>query len=230
MFQMMQLSRIFCPALLSVTFFLTIPTDGRPQTCPAACQCKIPWALCKEGRIKDLAGFLNTKVTALSLHEYDIGTLESNSFSELQIPIWKLQILNSNLHTIKRNAFTGLNKIEGLDLVRNNIQNIEGDAFAGLPHLSTINLQTNKIKELQPQMFEGLKLTHLNLDHNLLTTLNPKVFKNIGLITVRDNPLHCDCKLKEVENILSNKISGATCSSPEDMRDKDWSELRKLNC
>ncbi|KAJ9598302.1 hypothetical protein L9F63_010980 [Diploptera punctata] len=224
----MKLPLIIHPALLSV-IILAVSTNGE-QTCPAPCQCKIPWALCKRGKIQDLAGFSNDKVTALSLHEYDIGTLKSDSFSEVMIPIWKLQILKSNLHTIKKNAFKGLEKVEGLDLVHNNIENIEAGAFDGLPHLTTINLQSNNIKVLKPKMFKGLKLSHLHLDHNQLTSLNPTVFENIGLITVRDNPLDCNCYLKMVEITLGNKISGATCNSPENLRNQEWTVLKKLRC
>ena len=138
--------------------------------------------------------------------------------------------INSTRKAIKRNAFSGLNKIEGLDLVRNNIENIEAGAFAGLPKLTTINLQTNKIKVLKPEMFVGLRLNQLLLDHNQLNTLNPNVFKNIGLTSVRDNPLNCECYLKMVEITLNSRITGATCSSPENLRNEDWNVLRTLKC
>ncbi|PSN31010.1 hypothetical protein C0J52_20470 [Blattella germanica] len=225
----MSLTTLIPTGLLHILFIIAL-INAEVQNCPKDCKCLIPWAVCKEGKLEDLAEFTDERITALSLHRYNIGTLESNSLSALKIPVWKIQITESNLQTVKRDAFKGLDKLQAIQLNRNNIKQIETGAFAGLPELTTINLQNNQIQTLEPGVFEGVHLTHLHLDHNLLNSLNPEVFKNVALTTIRDNPLSCDCSLKTVKNILGSKLNGVTCGSPENLKNKNWDILTSLNC
>jgi Leucine-rich repeat (LRR) protein len=228
-------------------------------TCAKGCKCLGPWANCISGNIEDLSGQFGSQIETISLQSYKIVVIEANAFSELKIPnLWKLDVLDCDVVTIKRNAFNGLQDLLSLHLDNNKIEIIEPGAFSGVFKLNTLSFQHNKLKTLESGMFEGLvNLNLLNLNDNLLKSLKPWVFEkaqSLTTILVKENwietvdrsileglnksaqlymgknPLVCNCALKKEWPVLRDRIVGATCHSPSNLAGNSWDSLQDLNC
>lgn len=247
-----------CAVLLIVHLAQSSVTDLSP-TCSRSCKCLGPWARCISGRIEDLPGHFGPQIETMSLQSFNIGTIEANAFSDLKLPnFWKLDIVHCGVVTIKRNAFSGLKDLLSLHLDNNEIEIIEPGAFFGVLKLNSLSFQHNKIKSLQYGVFEGLdNLNLLNLNNNFLKSLKPKIFERVHTLTtiflkenlmesinssaleglnkavqiyMDKNPLVCNCALKKEWSVLRDRITGATCSSPQNVAGEGWDVLQGVNC
>lgn len=255
---MLPLSTACAVLLLTINPAHSTVTDLTP-TCAKGCKCLGPWANCISGNIEELPGHFGPQIETVSLQSYNIVVIEANAFAKLKIPnLWKLDILNCDVVTIKRNSFNGLQDLLSLHLDNNQIEIIEAGAFYGVFKLNSLSLQHNKLKTLEFGMFEGLvNLNLLNLNDNLLKSLKPRVFEkaqSLTTILVKENwietvdrsileglnksaqfymgknPLVCDCALKKEWRVLRDRIVGATCRSPSSLAGSSWDVLQGLNC
>jgi Leucine-rich repeat (LRR) protein len=255
---MLSLSTVCAVLLLAINPAHSITADLIPA-CAKDCKCLGPWANCINGNVEDLPGHFGPPIETMSLQSYNIVVIEANAFSQLRIPnLWKLDIFHSDVVTIKKNAFSGLQDLLSLHLDNNKIEVIEAGAFFGVSKLNSLSFQHNKLKTLESGMFEGLaNLNLLNLNDNLLKSLKPNVFeKALSLTTilvkengidtidrsaleglnksaqfyVGKNPLVCNCALKKEWPVLRDRIIGATCGSPSNLAGNSWDVLQGLNC
>ncbi|PNF40160.1 hypothetical protein B7P43_G09767 [Cryptotermes secundus] len=255
---MLPLSRVCAVLLLVINPAHSTVTDLTP-TCAKGCKCLGPWAKCIRGNVKDLPGHFGPQIETISLQSYNIVSIEANAFSEFKVlNLWKLDILNCEVVTIKRNAFNGLQELLSLHLDNNEIEIIEAGAFSALLKLNTLSFQHNKLKTLDSGMFDGLvSLNLLNLNDNLLKSLKPRLFEKAQFLTtilvkenwietvdrsileglnktaqlyIGKNPLVCNCALKKEWPLLRDRIVGATCLSPSNLAGSSWNVLEGLNC
>jgi Leucine-rich repeat (LRR) protein len=255
---MLPLSTVCAVLLLAVNFSHSTTADLVP-TCAKDCKCLGPWANCINGNLEDVPGHFGPQIETMSIQSYNITVIEANTFSGLKIPnLWKLDILNCDVVTIKKNAFSGLQELVSLHLDNNKIEVIEAGAFNGVSKLNSLSFQHNKLKTLELGMFEGLvNLNSLNLNDNLLKSLKPNVFvkaRSLTTILVKENmietigrsaleglnksarfyvgknPLVCNCTLKKEWPVLRDRIMGATCGSPSNLAGNSLDVLQSLNC
>ena len=91
-----------------------------------------------------------------------------------------LSLTNDQITTIPNKVFSGLSKLETLNLGGNRLT-IPKEVFSGLSNLRTLNLYGNEMTELPKEVFSGLsKLEGLYLQANLLTELPKEVFSGLS--------------------------------------------------
>jgi len=130
----------------------------------------------------------------LDLSKNDITGLKSENF----VGLANLQDLNLNqnkLQTIGNYTFKHLTSLVGLHLVnQTNIVSLHKYDFAGLDKLETLDLQFNQISTIDPQSFSGLaSIKAISLNHNRLTTIQAGTFSglaNLRSINLLGNHIH----------------------------------------
>lgn len=125
----------------------------------------------------------------------NVPSIGKHSFWGLQ----NLKVLNltyNNLTSIGMDDFRGLINLKELYLSHNHIENMPSETFFHCTSLKILDLAYNHISVLMTRVFRMLaKLLTLDLSGNPLDDLNPEVFKDIQMLTV----FRCrDCMLARV--------------------------------
>ncbi|XP_074653069.1 toll-like receptor 1 [Tubulanus polymorphus] len=97
------------------------------------------------------------------------------------------------------------NFLDVLYLPDNGITHLASDTFRGVtPILQYISLRANKLTSIPRDLFAPLQfLKAVDLSSNLLTVVAPDQFKALRgfwSLTLADNPLVCDCRLRDLRN------------------------------
>lgn len=174
--------------------------------------------------------FNGLPITTLNLKDNGIENIEEGAFEDMEFlktisleqnrlkqfsPDWfgnganlKELILNENIiEYIPEKAFgklVGPNDFS-IQIAKNNINEIHVDAFRDLktdqPIRKEILLAYNKIKELNENIFAGIRLSRLDLMHNLLECVSDEFLKKIIVTEINfgSNPLKKDC-LEKIKN------------------------------
>ncbi|XP_053624397.1 insulin-like growth factor-binding protein complex acid labile subunit isoform X1 [Plodia interpunctella] len=201
------------------TILMAMGGEGAEMTCPDECLCRITFepedgsslcVLCSRGGMRSVPiDYLdrNAHVIAISAPPENPNFLNIGPIFTQPVPfanLRELQIANSNVPSIGKYSFWGLQNLRLLNLTHNNLTSIDADNFRGLinltelyldhnnieqmpsetfmhlPALTTLILSNNKISTLVPRLFRMLaKLNTLDLSNNPLAELNPEVFKDI---------------------------------------------------
>jgi protein toll len=89
-----------------------------------------------------------------------------------------------------------------LNIENNNITQLVNASELGFDNVSMILASGNQIKEVHPsQIPESLQA--LQLHDNQIERINQTVFKSIKSISLRNNPLICDCKTTELLGFIT---------------------------
>ncbi|XP_043912079.1 leucine-rich repeat transmembrane protein FLRT3 [Protopterus annectens] len=137
-------------------------------------------------------------------------------------------ILDGNLlnnRGITDKVFMNLENLMELSLVRNSFTSPP----LNLPSTSLrrLYLQENHINHIAPNTFPYMsQLYRLDMSNNNLSSLPRGVFDNLENLTqlfLRNNPWHCDCKMKWTRDWLRTlptkvNVRGLMCQSPEKVR------------
>ncbi|XP_071169162.1 vasorin-like [Mytilus edulis] len=145
----------------------------------------------------------------------------NRNFTQIpNLPADSIQLIFSQnkISSIKDADFSGLLKLNILDLNNNEITRIENGAFSDIHTLGTLKLQHNKISSIEPDSFTGLpNLTGLDLSFNNLTTVKANMFDRVArllLLLLNNNPLSC-CTMGDFFEWKSNqthlKVFRGTC-------------------
>ena len=90
------------------------------------------------------------------------------------------------------NAFSGLSRLKYIDIVRADVTDIRY-IFQGLTALTHLGLEGNKISQLDPDEFKDLKsLSYLDLDGNGISVASPDAFNGLSkllYLSLSGNPL-----------------------------------------
>lgn len=148
---------------------------------------------------------LLVRLEELYIGQNDFVVLEANSFKGLS-NLRKLDITGATqLERIAKATFNDNLNIENIILASNRkLQLIDDGALVGLPYLRHIVLRENAFKTFSENMLPWNELKSLEL---------------------ADNPIHCDCKLLWLTNLLSVKNLTLQCASPIQLKSK---QLRTL--
>jgi hypothetical protein len=127
-------------------------------------------------------------------------------------------------------------KLKYLDLDKNAITALDNNVFNSLTGLRELILSNNELKSLNSGLFTSQKNLHkLLLRNNTLTTIDMATVEplnNFKDLNLNDNPLLCDCNLKDaLLIIISRHVEyDATCDTPDLLRGKSWELLQLLPC
>lgn len=102
----------------------------------------------------------------------------------------KLVLNRNEIVNIFEGSFTGLTKLESLDLSLNNLT-ILANVFKPLKNLQHLNLSRNKIEFIHENYFNNWLLQHLDVSHNNLRKLAPgalQLLPNLARLLLTDNP------------------------------------------
>lgn len=118
----------------------------------------------------------------LDVSNTNILELTRNAFSAAS-NLTYLNLAYNNLTSIQTSVFIGANVLMRLDLSYNEIASLSVNAFCGLQSISQIFLTGNRLKELHSDIFKDNEyLEKVSFEGNLLTTIQPEVFRNMRRI------------------------------------------------
>lgn len=164
-----------------------------------------------------------TSLIELRLYGHNVTVLRAHSFNANALE--KLQILRlsySQLNTIQRDAFVGLNNLTLLDLTDNKIHTIEDGAF-DLHRVTKLYMAFNELTTLSDSIFCKLpNLQEVKLQYNLLKHIGRSLYclTNIGQIYLDSNSIE-DINLLEFVKLpqlstLSLRKSGFSFDATSD--------------
>ena len=154
-------------------------------------------------------------------------TLSSEIFDDLKYSLKTLSMINANLLPDNLLSLRGLQSLEEVTLSWNNIEYIPVGAFLGLSNVAKIDLGHNKISSLTRYQLEGTEgsLSNLILDSNRIKTLDQctfSMFNQLSTLSIRDNPLTCDCYLLTLLEPFFNEAIHFDCYEPRTVKLIDW--------
>ena len=128
-----------------------------------------------------------TTVTELTLESVGLTSLRADDFAGLT-DLKELRLTgNKQLLALPSGVFSGLTKMETLNLGNNRIPALRAEAFSGLSALETLNLERNRLPALPAGVFSGLtKLKTLSLSANLLTAFPAGMFSGLAELETLD--------------------------------------------
>ncbi|KAL0961778.1 hypothetical protein UPYG_G00331610 [Umbra pygmaea] len=155
---------------------------------------------------------------SLDLCENRISSLICSDFVNLT-ELTQLYLYNNNICELERCVFEHLHALKVLKLGGNHILTLNG-AFSGLQRLEILQLQGNKLSSIKKEEFENLKsLKHLYLYDNQITSMEDGAFEGIINLTnleltankitsgaIRDNVFKGLSNLRRL-SISSNRIT-----------------------
>ncbi|XP_050439499.1 toll-like receptor 6 [Adelges cooleyi] len=155
-------------------------------------------------------------------HQYTPSSLETIDISYNEIPV------------VTKDLIVGTNKVTYLNLSHNSIDEIRPGVLGNLTslktfdlsfnslgmmnnlgnmpaNLSTLLLSNNKLKKLPKEILNVVpKLIEFEAENNLITSLPPEIAKVAGKgpnISVKGNPIECDCALIPIKRMLNSKLT-----------------------
>lgn len=138
----------------------------------------------------------------LKLHANEIAEIDDFAFSGL-IKLQTLDLLNNKLSVIRRQTFAGLPSLATLHLSMNQIAIIEDDALA-LPNLKVLSLDDNKLKRLSDNIFTHLhKIESIGLAENELQHIG-RAFDELTAVVV------ISLKRNQINDINLNQFARLT--------------------
>ncbi|KAF0286969.1 Leucine-rich repeat-containing protein 70 [Amphibalanus amphitrite] len=125
-----------------------------------------------------------------------------------ELPQLRRLELHGDLGELRFDAFSGVPRLERLDVSRCRLEDVSQDAFLGLGRLTVLDLSHNALTELAAETFSPLSsLRELYLHHNHLSWLSPEVLSGIRpkLLQLQHNPWECTCQLAFLSAAMTNK-------------------------
>lgn len=148
-------------------------------------------------------------------------TSVQNSALEKFTNLKSLSLRQNQIDVLQDHAFAGLSRLQVLDLAHNGIVAISGASLQHLPQLVTLDLTHNFLRALTADMVAPLpSISEIRLDGNDITLIAEsavEMLKPNHSLSLRENPLNCDCTLRPFANWLKNSSIasvGAVCSTP----------------
>lgn len=147
-------------------------------------------------------------------------TSVQNGALEKYTSLKSLSLRQNQIDVLQDHAFAGLSRLQILDLAHNGIVAISGASLQHLPQLVTLDLTHNFLRALTADMVAPLpSIGEIRLDGNDITLIAAAAvekFKPNHSLSLRENPLNCDCTLRPFANWLKNSSNsvGAVCSTP----------------
>ncbi|XP_028314387.1 reticulon-4 receptor [Gouania willdenowi] len=169
--------------------FLVMWLNLVPQTdsCPAKCVCYSeprPTVACQQQGLFSIPTDIPVRSQRIFLQSNKLTVVKSTSFSSCH-NLTVLWLYSNNISYLEAGAFSGLEKLEELDIGDNsNLRTISSSAFQGLTKLHTLHLHRCGLSELPVKVFRGMfSLQYLYLQDNYILTLHEDTFLDLANLT-----------------------------------------------
>ena len=127
-----------------------------------------------------------TMVERIDLSTNHMTEISEGTFSQL-VSLKFLHLERNNITTITRGHFVQMSQLEQLVLNQNSLQSLAPFTFRDLVNLQNLDLSYNQLRTLPNNTFQTdwpeihpSKLQVLNLNNNLLDTIEPEAFKGLN--------------------------------------------------
>ncbi|KFM64463.1 Slit-like protein, partial [Stegodyphus mimosarum] len=166
----------------------------------------------------------------LQLIDIDYSSIYSVDQVFLAPHLKSLSITDSKVSSIHDYAFEALKELEYLYLQGNSITVLKRSMFSKPSQLRMIRLNRNQLRHLPEDLFEYMpNLRALELNMNQFTILNEKEFslamKQLYVLSMTDNPLRCDCRLRWIVKSKKPRSFEARCTLPKNLNRVPLQEL-----
>jgi len=170
--------------------------------------------------------------TSIDLSFNNISKLHEDTLQDLR-GLFMLKLANNKISSLPKSLFRNQDILFLLDLRDNRIESLDKELFNGLIALESLNLNKNKLKSIPDGLFEKNSLLRtISLESNLFSYPPANIPSRVK-ITLKNNPIQCDCELKD---ILSNPtiknqirdIDVITCDNYKHLSTKN--ALAELDC
>uniref|UniRef100_T1KTD7 Ig-like domain-containing protein n=1 Tax=Tetranychus urticae TaxID=32264 RepID=T1KTD7_TETUR len=139
------------------------------------------------------------------LRKASIEKIHKTAFFKL-VQLIELDLAYNFLKSVPIDAFQHIPKLKILDLSFNQIEVLKDNSFHSLNNLKTLLLNDNRIKKININAFVGLwSLEELQLRDNLLSYMPSKALSPLNAthtLYLSGNKWHCDCKMRNLRQIL----------------------------
>ena len=192
------------------------------------------------------AGLTQLKTLDLSLNS--LRVIPKDVFIPLQNSLERLDLSGNILKSIELGALDGMSSLKTLELNDNKMASLQNGLFNHLVRLSSLNLQENKLSSLPDKIFSNQKrlsilnlasnsfsdlpqatlqvskeLISLDLSHNqihMFGVCTANKFPNLEFLSLKSNPLHCDCNLLLLKESQPNLNIEGICTSPTEFENQ----------
>ncbi|XP_013191130.2 uncharacterized protein LOC106135392 [Amyelois transitella] len=164
------------------------------------------------------------------LRNCSIGQIDERAFKDLTNLV-ELDLSQNLLTQIPMATFKHVPFLRDLILAQNPIRIIHSDSLTNLGSLVKLDLSRCEIREIAPNAFRNVQaLVSLKLNENQLRDLpllSLEKLQNLKTIDFSDNPLVCDCRLRNLKIWLleKNLTPTSTCSGPARLANRKFAEL-----
>jgi reticulon-4 receptor-like 2 len=209
------------------------------------------------------SGLTNLALLDMSFNE--ISEIIPGTFVDMN-SLEYLILYSNRIKLLHNDEFRGLLKLKFIDITGNELQYLHPDSFLGLPNFQDLNLKINfglQIPTLS-NFINSSSLLHLDISHCNVISLSVETFANVSALEelglrnnnlrtldidilralpklstlyLQDNPLQCDCQLKEVwrwcEDHNIRTVYGKLvpqCETPGEMKGMGWEMLHNVQC
>lgn len=133
----------------------------------------------------------------LVLNQNSLETIQTDAFSDSLKSLQRLSISSNLLKSLPSSVFDRLTQLKLLDLHSNQLHFIQRWLFNGLTSLQLLDLSQNQITLIHHEAFNDVpNLVEIRLNNNKIKSL-PSFPGTLDRIYLYDNPLLCDCVMKD---------------------------------
>nr|XP_019952013.1 PREDICTED: leucine-rich repeat and transmembrane domain-containing protein 1 [Paralichthys olivaceus] len=213
-----------------------LPLLSASHACPKECSCNSNTKVvdCRGQGLYDIPRRLHPDTQELYLQDNRIRGLGSMAFRE--IPLVRIvDLSNNSITSVSPTALLGLRTLQRLSLAHNSLRELDKRLLGSIRSLSHLDVSHNSLWGLPGAMGDSLRnLSHLGLAYNRLTRMDRSLLEaltRLDSITLRGNPLRCDCQLiglklwLETYLFKGGVVDEVLCSQPEEMKGR---ELQKV--
>jgi len=207
-------------------------------SCPDLCECKWEQGLhtadCTEKNITKVPDNVNKTMQAINLDRNNLTQLAEFEFYDANwVQVRKIRMQFCHLKSLNKNLFSGLPKLQHLDLSHNHLSVINNNSFPAFPDLETLDMSDNILTNIHRASFLriGRNLVSIDLSGNRLILIPWTIFQYLPmlrLINLERNPWYCNCNLGKLYSELTqrNILTGnPSCFSTQNKSAKSWSSL-----
>jgi Leucine-rich repeat (LRR) protein len=119
-------------------------------------------------------------VTTLLLYFNHIELIEPNTFCNVMPNLWHLALGGNYLKSITPDSLRCLTELEILDAWSNQISEIEDFSFNETPNLTKLDIDHNLLTQIEPNTFDGVNLHVLFMQYNPLKIIASRTFAGMG--------------------------------------------------